>query len=104
MAVSVDGTGDDFHVLGETPLFQVFQRDAPQTMAVSGDGERFPINTMGRRGTAQVDEVRREAEALKARFNPGIQRGAGRWMSRAFSAESVLRTVFGFGRLPKALG
>jgi hypothetical protein len=47
MAVSVDGTGDDFHVLGETPLFQVFQRDAPQTMAVSGDGERLPINTMG---------------------------------------------------------
>jgi hypothetical protein len=47
MAVSVDGTGDDFHVLGETPLFQVFQRDAPQTMAVSGDGERFPIDTMG---------------------------------------------------------
>jgi len=47
MAVPVDGSGDDFHVLGETPLFQVFQHDAPQTMAVSGDGERLPNDTMG---------------------------------------------------------
>jgi hypothetical protein len=47
MAVTVDGSGTDFRVAGEKPLFQVFQRGVLQTMAVTKDGEHFVINTLG---------------------------------------------------------
>jgi Tol biopolymer transport system component len=47
MAVSVNGTGTDFRVEAEKPLFQVFQRIILQTFDVTGDGGRFLINTLG---------------------------------------------------------
>jgi Tol biopolymer transport system component len=47
MAVSVDGTGTDFHMTGEKPLFQVFQRMITQTMDVTRDGGNFVINALG---------------------------------------------------------
>ncbi len=47
MAVSVDGTGAEFRVVGEKALFQVFQRILLQTICVTGDGERFVVNTLG---------------------------------------------------------
>jgi hypothetical protein len=47
MAVAVDGTGSEFRVTGETPLFQAFTRYDVQTMDVSADGQSFIINTLG---------------------------------------------------------
>ncbi|HEU4928933.1 MAG TPA: hypothetical protein VFU38_03820, partial [Candidatus Krumholzibacteria bacterium] len=47
MAVSVDGSGEQFRVTGETPLFQAFQRIIVQTMDVTGDGQHFLINRLG---------------------------------------------------------
>jgi eukaryotic-like serine/threonine-protein kinase len=47
MAVSVDGSGSDFHTAGETPLFQAFQRSDGHTMDVSADGQSFIVNTLG---------------------------------------------------------
>ena len=47
MAVSVDGTGNEFRVTGESPLFQAFTRYDVQTMDVSADGQSFIINTLG---------------------------------------------------------
>jgi Tol biopolymer transport system component len=47
MAVAVDGSGNDFRVVGEKPLFQAFQRIFVRTMDVFGDGGRFAINTIG---------------------------------------------------------
>ena len=47
MAVSVDGSGKDFHTAGETPLFQAFQRSDGQTLEASADGQSFIINTLG---------------------------------------------------------
>jgi hypothetical protein len=47
MAVTVDGTGVEFRVVGEKALFQVFQRILLQTICVTGDGERFVVNTLG---------------------------------------------------------
>jgi Tol biopolymer transport system component len=47
MAVSVDGSGSDFHSAGETPVFQAFQRTDGQTMDVSADGQSFFVNTLG---------------------------------------------------------
>jgi serine/threonine protein kinase/Tol biopolymer transport system component len=47
MAVSVNGAGTEFRVDGEKPLFQVFQRIMMETIDVTGNGERFVINTLG---------------------------------------------------------
>jgi Tol biopolymer transport system component len=47
MAVMVDGSGAEFHVGTETPLFQAFQRADVQTLDVSADGQTFFINTLG---------------------------------------------------------
>jgi Tol biopolymer transport system component len=47
MAVSVDGSGTEFRIAGEKPLFQVFQRIITQTIDVTADGEHFVINTLG---------------------------------------------------------
>lgn len=47
MAVSVGGTGAEFHTAGETPLFQAFQRSDGKTMDVSADGQSFIVNTLG---------------------------------------------------------
>ncbi len=47
MAVSVDGSGVDFKVGGETALFQAFQRSDVHTMDVSPDGQSFIVNTLG---------------------------------------------------------
>jgi Tol biopolymer transport system component len=47
MAVSVDGSGSEFHTAGETPLFQAFQRADGRTMDVSADGQSFLVNTLG---------------------------------------------------------
>jgi hypothetical protein len=47
MAVSVDGTKGEFHALGETPLFQVFQRAQVATFSASNDGQHFLINALG---------------------------------------------------------
>jgi hypothetical protein len=47
MAVSVDGSGSEFRVTGETALFQAFMRSDVQTMDVSADGQSFILNTLG---------------------------------------------------------
>jgi hypothetical protein len=47
MAVAVDGSGSDFRIAGEKPLFQTFQRILVQTMDVTADGENFVINALG---------------------------------------------------------
>jgi hypothetical protein len=47
MAASVDGSGNDFRVIGEMPLFQVFQRIITQTIEPTADGQYFVINTLG---------------------------------------------------------
>ncbi len=47
MAVAVDGSGNEFHIGAEVPLFQAFQRQDVQTMDVSADGQTFFINTLG---------------------------------------------------------
>jgi hypothetical protein len=47
MAASVVAGASDFHVAGETPLFQAFQRYDVQTMDVTADGQSFIINTLG---------------------------------------------------------
>ena len=43
VAVSVDGSGDVFRVLGERPLFQAFQRGFLTTFDVLPDGERLLV-------------------------------------------------------------
>ena len=47
MAVSVDGSGSEFHTAGETPVFQAFQRSDGHTMDVSADGQSFIVNILG---------------------------------------------------------
>jgi Tol biopolymer transport system component len=47
MAATVDGGGNDFRVIGEMPLFQVFQRIITQTIEPTADGQYFVINTLG---------------------------------------------------------
>lgn len=47
MAVTVDGSSSDFRALGETALFQAFQRILVATFDATADGEHFVINTLG---------------------------------------------------------
>jgi eukaryotic-like serine/threonine-protein kinase len=47
IAASVDGSGSDFRISAEVPLFPAFQRLDVQTMDVTSDGQGFIINTLG---------------------------------------------------------
>ncbi len=47
MAVTVDGSRPEFHVVSERPLFQAFQRIINQTLGVTPDGEHFVVNALG---------------------------------------------------------
>jgi len=66
MAVSVDGSGAEFRVTGEKPLFQVFQRAVLRTIAVTGDGEHFVINTLGSDAGEPLAVVNNWLQTLKS--------------------------------------
>ena len=67
MAVSVDGSGRDFHVGAHTALFQAFQREDVQTMAVSADGQSFIINTLGGDEAEPLAVVTNWVQSLQAK-------------------------------------
>jgi len=67
MTVSVDGTGHDFRVIGETPLFQVFQRYGVNTLAVASDGQHFLINALGGAESAPLALVTGWQQSLRER-------------------------------------
>jgi eukaryotic-like serine/threonine-protein kinase len=47
MAVTVDGSRPEFHVVSEKPLFLAFQRIITQTLGVTPDGEHFVVDALG---------------------------------------------------------
>jgi Tol biopolymer transport system component len=64
MAVAVDGTRDEFHVLSETPLFQAFQRDFVHSYDVTADGQRFVVVVSGTEEGAPLAVVTNWTRAL----------------------------------------
>ena len=54
MALTVNGSGGEFRVLAERPLFQSFQREALRSYDVAPDGQHFVICVAGSEGDAAL--------------------------------------------------